>query len=223
MAEIVLTAETGRPLGSAACRRLRAEGKVPAVVYGTGFDPTPVAIDWRSLRQALTTDKGLNAVITLDVAGDQQMTIVKELQRHPVRRDVLHVDFLVVERDKPVAADVPIVLEGEPEKVLQQRGVVAQELHSLTIHAKPAAIPGHLSVDISELEIGATITVADLVLPAGVTTDVDLDQAIVSAQVTRAVEAEAAEAGEAGEGAEGEGAEGEDGGESADAGDDSGE
>jgi large subunit ribosomal protein L25 len=223
MAEIVLTAETGRLLGSAACRRLRAEGKVPAVVYGTGFDPTPVAIEWRSLRQALTTDKGLNAVITLDVSGDQQMTIVKDLQRHPVRRDVLHVDFLVVERDKPVQAEVPIVLEGEPEKVLQERGVVAQELHALTIHAKPAAIPGHLSVDITELEIGDTITVADLVLPAGVTTDVDLEQAIVSAQVTRAVEAESAAA--EGEGEEGEGAEDEDGegGESADAGDDSGE
>jgi len=227
MAEIVLTAETGRPLGSAACRRLRAEGKVPAVVYGTGFDPTPVAIEWRSLRQALTTDKGLNAVITLDVAGDQQMTIVKDLQRHPVRRDVLHVDFLVVERDKPVQAEVPIVLEGEPEKVLQERGVVAQELHALTIHAKPAAIPGHLAIDISELEIGDTLTVADLVLPAGVTTDVDLEQAVVSAQVTReAVEAEAVEGAEGeegeGEGAEGEGAEG-DGGESAGAGDDAGE
>jgi len=224
MAEIVLTAETGRPLGSAACRRLRAEGKVPAVVYGTGVDPTPVAIEWRSLRQALTTDKGLNAVITLDVAGDQQMTIVKDLQRHPVRRDVLHVDFLVVERDKPVQAEVPIVLEGEPEKVLQQRGVVAQELHALTIHAKPAAIPGHLSIDITELEIGDTLTVADLVLPAGVTTDVDLEQAIVSAQVTREAVSEAAEGeeGEAGEDAEGEGAEGDGDGESAGA-DDSGE
>jgi large subunit ribosomal protein L25 len=224
MAEIVLTAETGRPLGSAACRRLRAEGKVPAVVYGTGVDPTPVAIEWRSLRQALTTDKGLNAVITLDVAGDQQMTIVKELQRHPVRRDVLHVDFLVVERDKPVQAEVPIVLEGEPEKVLQERGVVEQILHALTIHAKPAAIPGQIGVDVSELEIGDTITVADLVLPAGVTTDVDLEQAVASAQVTREAVAEAAEGeeGEEEEGAEGEDAEGE-GGESADAGGDSGE
>lgn len=213
MAEIVLTAETGRTLGSAACRRLRAEGKVPAVVYGTGVDPTPVAIDWRALRQALTTDKGLNAVITLDVAGDQQMTIVKDLQRHPVRRDVLHVDFLVVERDKPVVAEVPIVLEGEPEKVLQQRGVVAQELHMLTIHAKPAAIPGHISVDVTELEIGETITVADLVLPAGVTTEVDVEQAVVSAQVTReAIAADADEAGEADGGAEGES--GDEGGES---------
>jgi len=208
MAEIVLTAATGRITGSASSRRLRSEGKVPAVMYGAGVDPTALTVDWRELRQALTTDKGLNAVIELKVDGDSHPTIVKDMQRHPVRRDVVHIDFLVVERNKPVSAEVPIVLEGEPIKVLQERGVVAQELHMLTVHAKPADIPGHLSLDISELEIGQTLTLADIDLPRGVTTDVDLEQAIVSAQVTRAVAAE----GEEGEAAaEGEGDEGEDG------------
>jgi large subunit ribosomal protein L25 len=208
MAEIVLTAQTGRPTGSAASRRLRATGKVPGVVYGRGIDPLPLVVDWRELRTALTTDKGLNAVVTLEVGGDSHMTIVKDLQRHPVRRDVLHVDFLVVERDKPVAAEVPVVLEGEPTKVLQERGVVEQLLHALTIYAKPASIPAQLTVDVSELEIGDTITVDDLTLPSGVTTEVEGDQPVASAQVTRAAEAEAAE-GEEEEGAEGEGAEGE--------------
>jgi len=213
MAEITLKAATGRTQGSAASRRLRAQGKVPAVVYGAGVDPTAITVDWRELRVALTTDKGLNAVIELDVEGDSHPTIVKDMQRHPVRRDVLHIDFLVVERNKPVEAEVPIQLEGEPEKVLQQRGVVAQELHMLTVSAKPADIPGHLSLDITELEIGQTFTVADLTLPRGVTTDADPEQAVVSAQVTRAVEAETAEAAEGvaaeGEAGEGEGAEGE--------------
>src|SRR5688500_14563364 len=148
MAEITLKAATGRTQGSAASRRLRAEGKVPAVVYGAGVDPTAITVDWRELRLALTTDKGLNAVIELDVDGDSHPTIVKDMQRQPVRRDVVRVDFLVVERNKPVVAEVPIQLEGEPEKVLQQRGVVAQELHMLTVHAKPADIPGHLTLDI---------------------------------------------------------------------------
>lgn len=211
MAEITLKAQTGRTQGSAASRRLRAEGKVPAVFYGAGVDPTAITIDWRELRLALTTDKGLNAVIELDVDGDSHPTIVKDMQRHPVRRDVVHVDFLVVERDKPVMAEVPIQLEGEPEKVLQQRGVVAQELHMLTVLAKPADIPGHLSLDISGLEIGQTLTVAELTLPRGVTTDVDVEQAIVTAQVTRAVEAEAAEGEAAAEGAaEGDEASGDD-------------
>jgi large subunit ribosomal protein L25 len=204
MAEIItLAAETGRPIGSAASRRLRASGKIPAVVYGSGVDSQVLTIEWKDLRQALTTEKGLNAVITLEVNGDRHLTIVKDLQRHPVRRDVLHVDFLVVEADKPVSAEVPIVLEGEPTKVLQERGVVEQSLHALTITAKPAAIPGSLSVDISELEIGQTITLAALELPPGVTTEIDLDEPIASAQVTRAVEAEA-EAAEEEEAVEGE-------------------
>jgi len=203
MAEIVLQALPGRSTGSAASRRLRAQGKIPAVVYGSDTPAQALTVDWRELRQALTTDKGLNAVITLSVNGDQHMTIVKDLQRHPVRRDVLHVDFLVVERDKPVAADVPIILEGEPTKVLQERGVVEQSLHALTIMAKPASIPAHLTIDITELEIGDTLTVGDLTLPADVTTEVDLEHPIASAQVTRAVEAELAE-GEEEEGAEGE-------------------
>jgi large subunit ribosomal protein L25 len=208
MAEIVLTAEPGRPTGSAASRRLRAAGKVPAVVYGAGVEATPLTVDWRELRAALTSDKGLNAVVTLNVDGDRHMTIVKDVQRHAVRRDVLHVDFLVVERDKPVSAEVPLVLEGEPEKVLQQRGVVEQLLHTLTISAKPAAIPASIAVDVSALDVGDTVTVGDLPLPAGVTTEVEDDHAVATAQVSRAAEAEAA-AGEEGaeEGAEAEGGE----------------
>jgi large subunit ribosomal protein L25 len=211
MAEIVLTAEVGRTTGSAASRRLRAEGKVPAVLYGSGVETRSLTVAWRDLRAALTTDKGLNAVITLDVDGESHLTIVKDLQRHPVRRDVLHIDFLAVRRDVAVTAEVPIQLEGEPTKVLQERGVVEQMLHALTIQAKPDAIPGSLSLDISELEVGQTLVVGDLTLPPGVDTDVEDETPIATAQVTRAVEAEAAaegeegEEGEAGEGA-GEGA-----------------
>lgn len=204
MAEIVLAAETGRPTGSAASRRLRAEGKVPAVLYGSGVDAQSLAVSWRDLRAALTTEKGLNAVITLQVDGDDHMTIVKDLQRHPVRRDVLHVDFLAVSRDVAVQAEVPIVLEGEPTKVLQERGVVEQMLHALTIMAKPDSIPGSLTLDISDLEVGVTMTVGELTLPAGVTTDVEDDTPIATAQVTRAVEAETAAAEGEEEGAEGE-------------------
>lgn len=207
MAEIVLTADKGRTTGSAASRRLRAEGKVPVVLYGAGVEAQPLTVAWRDLRAALTTEKGLNAVITLKVGGDRHMTIVKDVQRHPVRRDVLHIDFLAVRRDQAVTAEVPIVLEGEPIKVLQERGVVDQMLHSLTIQAKPDSIPGSIELDISELEVGVTLHVSDLTLPAGVTTEVEGDDPIVTAQVTRAVEAEAAAVAEGEEGAaEGEGA-----------------
>jgi large subunit ribosomal protein L25 len=211
--DITLVAEVGRPTGTSAARRLRATGKVPAVLYGRGAEPRAITVDWRELRVALTTDKGLNALINLEVDGTRTPAIVKEMQRHPVRRDVLHIDFLSVDVDKPIATDVPIVLEGEPILVLREQGVVDQIMNAIIVHAKPDRIPGHLSVDVSALEIGHTLTVADLVLPEGVTIDADPEETIVIAQLTSlalAEEEEEAE-GEEGEGeeGEGEGAEGE--------------
>jgi large subunit ribosomal protein L25 len=210
--DIILAAEVGRPTGSPAARRLRSAGKIPAVLYGRGAEPAAIAVDWRALRGAITTDKGLNALLTLDVGGKRTKAIVKEVQRHPVRRDVLHVDFLAVDVDKPIATDVPIVLEGEAVYVIREQGVVEQALNAIVVHAKPDAIPGHLSVDVSDLEIGQTITVADLVLPDGVTTEVDPDETLVTAKLTSLAlaeeeEAEVEEGEEGAEGAEGETAE----------------
>lgn len=216
--DIILTAETGRTTGSSASRRLRATGKVPAVIYGRGAEPQPITVDWRDLRTALTTDKGRNALLTLEVGSKKTKAIVKEMQRHPVRRDVLHVDFLSVDVDVAITTDVPIVLEGEAILVLREQGVVDQVLNALVIQAKPDAIPGHISVDVSALEIGHTITVADLVLPEGVATEVDLEETVVTAKLTSLALAEEEEGeGEEGEGEEGaEGAEAEgEGGESA--------
>jgi large subunit ribosomal protein L25 len=207
--DIVLAAETGRTTGSAASRRLRATGKIPVVMYGLGAEPAALTVDWRDLRAALTTDKGLNALITLAVGRKRTKVVVKELQRHPVRRDVLHVDLMAVDVDKPIAADVPIVLEGEATQVLREQGVVEQALNAIVVHAKPDAIPGHLALDVSDLEIGHTITVADLVLPEGVTTDADPEETIVTAKLTSLALAEEEE-GEEEEGEEGEG-EGEEG------------
>jgi large subunit ribosomal protein L25 len=208
--DIILTAETGRTTGSSASRRLRATGKVPAVLYGRGAQPTPLTVDWRELRTALTSEKGLNALLTLKVGSKKTTAIVKEMQRHPVRRDVLHVDFLSVDVDVVLTTDVPIVLEGEAIKVLREQGVVDQVLNALVIQAKPDAIPGHLSVDVSDLEIGHTITVADIELPAGVATEVDPEETVVTAQLTSLALAEEGE-GEEGEEGEGEGEEGEEG------------
>lgn len=219
MAEIVLTAETGRTTGSSASRRLRSEGKVPAVIYGPGTEAVSLAVAWRELRAALTTDKGTNALIILDLGkGNRRQAVIKELQRHPVRRDVLHVDFFEVDPDQPITTDVTIVIEGEAEAVRREQGVVEQAMNTLVVSGKPNAIPGHLAVDISGLEIGHNITVADLSLPAGVTTEVAPEETVVTAQLTSAamiedVEAAEAEAsteseGEAGEGeSEGGGAE----------------
>jgi large subunit ribosomal protein L25 len=207
--DIVLVAETGRPTGSPASRRLRATGRIPAVLYGRGADPAAISVEWRDLRSALTTDKGLNALLTLKIGSQSTKAIVKEMQRHPVRRDVLHIDFLAVDVDKPITTDVPLVLEGEPEKVIRDDGVVEQIVNVLIVTAKPDAIPGHIGVDVSDLEIGQQITVGDLQLPAGVTTETDPEETVATAKLTSLALAEEEEEEEGEEGEEEEGAEGE--------------
>jgi large subunit ribosomal protein L25 len=224
MAEIIkLTASPRAAQGTRPSRRLRAEGKVPGVLYGLGSDPQPVTVPWRELRTALTTEQGLNAVIHLELEGSSSPTLVKDMQRHPVRRDVLHVDFLRVDLDKEVEVEVQIVLEGDALKVSQADGMVEQTLNALLVSAKPDAIPPQITVDISDLEIGDAIRVGDLELPAGVETPVDPEEPIVSGQhgiteedletdAVAEVPEEAAEgeeeAAEEGEGAEAESAEG---------------
>jgi large subunit ribosomal protein L25 len=206
MAEITLKATTRRELGNGPARRLRAEGKIPGVVYGLGGDPVPVTVEWRPLREALITEAGLNALIDLDVEGEVALTIIKELQRHPIRGNVLHIDFLRVSADAEITVDVPVVLEGEAKAVEAEDGVVDHVLVSLSINAKPADIPNEITVDISELVIGEAIRVGDLKLPKGVTTDVDGEDPVVTAAHGEVAEPAEGEGGEA-EGAEGEGAE----------------
>jgi len=210
MAEITLPAATGRTTGTRPSKRLRGEGRVPATVYGLGSEAVSVSVDWRELRGALTTDAGLNALINLEVDGHaSELTIVKDLQRHPIRRSVLHVDFLRVSRDVAIEVDVPVVLHGEAEEVTRNDGVVDHLLFQLTVRAKPGAIPNEISVDISGLEINASIRVGDLTLPEGVETDADPEEPIVIGQPPRVEEPEVAEGEEAEEGAEGEAAAGE--------------
>jgi large subunit ribosomal protein L25 len=186
MAEITLNVETGRPVGSRPSKRLRAAGKVPGVVYGHSTEPMPVSVEWKPLRQALTTDAGLNALINLVIDGKRQLSIVKELQRHPMHQSVDHVDFLLISRDEAITVDVPVLLTGEAEAVTREDGMVDHVLFDLAITAKPADIPNELTVDISAMTLGDTLRVGDLQLPAGVTTDVDPEEAIAIAQITRA-------------------------------------
>jgi large subunit ribosomal protein L25 len=205
MPEITLIAEIGRPTGSRASSRLRHEGKIPAVIYGHGTDPLAITVDARSFRAALSGDAGLNALLNLDLAGKATLAMAKDIQRHPVRGTVSHVDFLIVNRDEVITADIPIVLVGEAEALHRADGTVEQALFNLTIHAKADAIPNSIEVDISDLLVGDSIRVDDLDLPAGSTTDIDGETAVVIGQPPQMGEEAAAE----GEAAEGETAEGE--------------
>jgi large subunit ribosomal protein L25 len=211
MAEITLAAEAGRPTGSRASGRLRATGRVPGVVYGLDKPSVPVSVVWKDLRQALVGEAGMNALIDLQVDGGSELVMVWELQRHPVRRDVLHVDFLRIDPHREISVDVPIVLAGEAHDVTAAGGSVDHVLHHVTVQAKPDAIPNELTLDISGLAMGSTLRVADLDLPEGVSTHIDPEEPIVTTSVAAAEEAPAAEEGaeEAAAAGEGEAAAGE--------------
>lgn len=200
MNEVSLVADVGRRGGSAESRRLRAAGKVPAVLYGHGVEPVSVAVGGRELRAALTSESGLNALISLDVGGQRHLAMARQLQRHPVRRSIDHVDFVIVRRDEVVSAEVNVHVTGEAVEVERADGLVEQQLFSLLVRATPGDIPNSIEVDISGLAIGDVIRVGDLNLPLGVSTEVDADEPVVAGQASRvAVEAEEAEA-EAAEG-----------------------
>jgi large subunit ribosomal protein L25 len=206
MAEVVLAAEVGRPLGSRAARRLRREGKVPGVIYGHGTDPVPVAVVARELRIALNGEAGANQLLSLDTGSATYLALAREMQRHPVAQTVTHVDFVIVRRDEVISADVPITLVGEAIEVHHGDGLVEQQMFTLAINALPADIPAAIEADISALTIGGQVRVEDLVLSSGVTTDIDPETTVVVGQPPRVVVEEEAVEGEAEGAAEGEAA-----------------
>ena len=185
MEEILLSANTTREIGSSSSRRVRKDGIIPGVLYGLNEETVALSVDWPDLRRALTTDSGINAIIQLEIDGKKQMTIVKDIQRHPVRRDVLHVDFLRIDPNENVTVDIPLVMVGEAREVSAADGMVDQNMFSLTVSAPPDRIPTEIEVDISSLTVGDSVRVGDLNLPEGVTTEGDPEEPIAVGMITR--------------------------------------
>jgi large subunit ribosomal protein L25 len=202
--EVVLTAETRAERGSRPAGRLRRAGVVPAVVYGLGGDTVSVSVGSRDVTHILA--RGANTLITLRLAGDDQLTLARQVQRHPTRGDILHVDFIRVSTDVAVTAEVPLHLNGEPEGV-RNGGLLEQLVFGLPIEARPQDIPTEIEADVSALQIGDQVRLTDLALPPGVTPTIEPDALIaqvVAPRVTAEEEAAEAAEGEAAEGAEGE-------------------
>jgi large subunit ribosomal protein L25 len=185
MEEILLTANTTREIGSSSSRRVRKDGVVPGVLYGLNEKSVPLSVTWPDLRRVLTTESGINAIIQLEIDGKKQMTIVKDIQRHPVKRDVMHVDFLRIDPDKNVIVDIPLLMIGEAREVSAADGMVDQNMFSLTVSAPPDRIPTEIEVDISALTVGDAVRVGDLSLPEGVTAEGDPEDPIAVGMITR--------------------------------------
>lgn len=189
MDQVTLRAETGRDTGSRPARRLRRTGQVPAVVYGRGLQPISVAVDRRELYGALHTEAGANALINLEVGKESYLTVAREVQRHPVRGEIEHLDFLQISLDEAIEAEVGVEFVGEAEGV-KEGGIVEFVQTSVVVEALPTEIPRHITLDISDLGIGDSAGVADLPEIEGVTYLSDPDTALVTVVVPAAILAE---------------------------------
>jgi large subunit ribosomal protein L25 len=212
MDQIVVTATAGRALGTRPSRRLRAEGKLPGVVYGLGKDPLSIAVDYAELRDALKTAAGLNTVLELDVDGAATETvIVRSVQRHPIKRVVTHADFLRVDPNQLVRVKVPIKLIGDDSAVTNEGGMVEQHLFEVEVEVSPLDIPDDIEADLSTVTLDRGINVGDLVFPAGVTPLIAEDISVVAPVISRAAKMDLDEEGELGEDGTTEGESGGDG------------
>jgi large subunit ribosomal protein L25 len=208
-------------LGSAESRRMRKEGLVPGVLYGNG-EPVAIFIAERELRRALTGAAGLHSILDVEIdgKGETHASILKEYQVHPVRGGITHVDLQEVRLDRAIQASVSVELHGGDDAPgVREGGVLSQPLREVTVEALPLEVPEHLDLDVSGMDIGATLRISDLTAPEGVTLldDPEMVVATVTAptkvvepepteEELAALEAEA-ELAEGEEGAEGEAAE----------------
>lgn len=199
-----LAAEVRTKFGKGAARKIRANDKIPAVVYGHGTEPKHITLPGHETMLIVRT---ANAIIDLDIEGTAQLALVKDVQRDPVRQIIEHIDLVVVRRGEKVTVDVPVVVEGESFS-----GTIhVQDLSSVSLLVEATKIPEHVVVSVEGLEDGKQVLASELELPSGAELETDADALVVQIVTPRATaddiaaDEEAAEAG-AEAGAEGEAA-----------------
>jgi large subunit ribosomal protein L25 len=205
-----LKAERRDRTGKETAHKIRAAGRVPAVVYGRGMEPMHVSIDSRELFHLLHTDAGVNVLVDLRVDSDHFLALPREVQRDLIKGRFVHVDFLRIARDEKITVEVPVHIVGESHGV-KEGGVVEHHLWTLQVECLPTDVPTHIDADITKLGINESLKVSDLKTPEKSAILTSADEVVVSVvppQVLRVEEAEEVAA-EAVEGEEAEaGAEG---------------
>ncbi len=164
--------------GTSAARRTRLQNKVPAVVYHSGIEATPLSVDKISLNKALKTGQ---MIFEVNVEDKNQFVLVKEIQYHPVTDEIIHVDFQKVKEDEKISLEVAVRSSGEAQGV-KLGGLLVQMLNSVTIKCKPAEIPEFLEIDVTDMEMNTNLFVKDITLPTDVEMLTAEDIAVVSVQ-----------------------------------------
>ncbi len=194
MASANLSVSTRENGGKGVARSLRRDGRVPAVIYGHGREPQLLSINTRDLEKLLEHISAENTVIDLDVDGTSSRTLIREIQRHPFKRQILHVDFQELVAGEKVIVRLPVILVGVPDGVRMDGGILDQTMRELEVEVDPSNIPNHVEVDVTKMVIGSSLHVSDIKLPEGVQVvgDKEASVAVVSAP-RAAVEAVATE------------------------------
>ena len=185
-----ITARSREGRGKGAARQARREGRIPGVLYGHGEDSLPLSVDAIELQKLVHTISIENTIVDLDLgSGEPYKVLIRELQRHPVRDEFLHIDFFHVAMDEKIQVEVPIVLVGTPTGVKNKGGVLDHQLRELEVFCLPGSIPEKIELDVSDLDIGDSIHVSDIELP-DVEVLTESDRAVVAVLAPTVMEVE---------------------------------
>lgn len=194
MASATLSATLRHDTGKGVARKLRQNGEIPGVIYGHGREPQSLTVNAREFERLISRVAAASTVIELDLGGTTARSLIREIQRHPFKKLIMHVDFQEVVAGEMITLKCPIVYHGVPYGVRTEGGVLDQIMHELTIMALPSQIPDHINVDISDLHVGKSIHVADLTLPEGITVVDDESSTVCIIQASKAGTTETTEA-----------------------------
>lgn len=200
MAEIILNVEVREQTGTGGARATRRGGMVPGILYGGDKAPVAIAVKSNEFRKALYTGKLLGHLVTLKYGAETQPVIAKAVDMHPVTDEPWHFDLYRVDEHQQIKIEVNVHFAHEDASPgLKRGGTLGVALHTVTVSCHADSIPEEIVVDLTGLDIGDTVRVADLKLPAGVTAAIDGDLAVASIAMSKAVTDEAAETEEGGE------------------------
>jgi len=181
--QIKLSAQSRAGLGRSAVRKIKTAGLVPGVVYGAKQQVQHVQLNARELHDVLAHATGEHFLVELEIAGEGEKTnrlaLIQEVQHHPLKGSVLHIDFHAVSEDEKIHASVPIETVGEPNGVKNFGGLLELPMHTLEVECFPRELPDIVTIDVSALNVGEAIHVRDVKLPAGVTARGDQDLIVI--------------------------------------------
>ena len=183
MATAQLSASLRTSAGKGAARSLRSAGQIPAIIYGHAREPQALAVPTREFEKLLERVSAESTVIELNLDGGVARTLIREIQRHPFKKQILHIDFQELVAGEKVSVNVPIILTGTPEGVRVAGGILSQVMSELSIRVDPVNIPRRVEADVTNVAIGHSLHVSDLKVPEGVEVldDADATVAVVSA------------------------------------------